>query len=162
VASRSQCLSPTPWATTPFSTRFSARVIFLSCSQYRPEIRSPERGFGSHSATECECGPSPLGGVEADWRPEEPRDAVGTTVYLTTGKIRQRADVISGGSFASANDPRVHFGLGDASAIDDAEIRWPSGTVEKIHPPAVDRLFCVEEGKGIRKELCVSPTAGHP
>ena len=72
---------------------------------------------------------------------KRPRDAVGTTVYLTTGKIRQRADVISGGSFASSNDPRVHFGLGDASAVDDAEIRWPSGAVEKLHLPAVDRIF---------------------
>src|SRR6202043_1552705 len=32
-----------------------------------------------------------------------PRDATGATVYLTSGGIRQRADVVSGGSFASSN-----------------------------------------------------------
>jgi hypothetical protein len=70
--------------------------------------------------------------------PKSPRDAVGSTVYLTAGKIRQRADVISGGNFASSNDPRVHFGLGDTATVDDVEIRWPSETVEKIRTPAGD------------------------
>ena len=70
--------------------------------------------------------------------------------------------MISGGSFASSNDPRVHFGLGDNAAVDEVEIRWPSGAVEKIHLPAVDRIFTVEEGKGITEELCVSCTAPKP
>ncbi len=83
---------------------------------------------------------------------KSPRDAVGATVYLTAGKIRQRADVISGGSFASSNDPRVHFGLGDATVLDDVEIHWPSGAVEKIRLPALDRIFVVQEGKGITEE----------
>ena len=42
-----------------------------------------------------------------------PRDAVGATVYLTTGGIRQRGSVLSGGSCLSSNDLRVHFGLAD-------------------------------------------------
>jgi hypothetical protein len=42
--------------------------------------------------------------------------------YLVTGRMRRRADVLSGGSFASSNDPRVHFGLGDAIAVDYIEI----------------------------------------
>ena len=37
-------------------------------------------------------------------------------------------DVTSGGSFLSAHDPRLHFGLGDATAADTVEIRWPDGT----------------------------------
>ena len=44
--------------------------------------------------------------------PKSPRDAVGATVYLTANGIRQRQDVISGGSYVSTNDPRLHFGLG--------------------------------------------------
>ena len=44
--------------------------------------------------------------------PKSPRDAVGATVYLTAGGMRQRGDVLSGGSYLSSNDPRVHFGLG--------------------------------------------------
>ncbi|TCK72741.1 CRTAC1 family protein [Acidipila rosea] len=88
--------------------------------------------------------------------PKSPRDAVGAAVYLTTEKLRQRADVISGGSFASSNDPRLHFGLGDATTVDEVEIHWPSGAVEKIKLPKVDRIFTVEEGKGVVGELCAT------
>jgi enediyne biosynthesis protein E4 len=81
--------------------------------------------------------------------PKSPRDAVGATVYLTHSNQTQRADVLSGGSFASSNDPRVHFGLGDDKTVDSIEIHWPGGTPEKIRVPAVDRIYTVEEGKGI-------------
>ena len=81
--------------------------------------------------------------------PRSPRDAIGSVVYVTAGGIRQRGDVISGGSFASSNDFRVHFGLGSNSKIDSLEIHWPSGTIERLSVPAVDRIFTVMEGKGI-------------
>jgi hypothetical protein len=79
--------------------------------------------------------------------PKSPKDAVGATVYLTAGGIKQRADVLSGGSFASCNDPRVHFGLGDTVKVDKVEIRWPSGSVQNLTLPAIDRYFMIEEGK---------------
>ena len=80
---------------------------------------------------------------------KSPRDAVGTTVYLTAGGIRQRADVLSGGSFASCNDPRLHFGLGENPSLPAVEIHWPSGLIERLTLPATDRLYTLEEGKGI-------------
>jgi hypothetical protein len=49
----------------------------------------------------------------------------------------------------SSNDPRVHFGLGDAAKVDSVEIHWPDGVVEKVTLPGVDRIFTVEEGKGL-------------
>ena len=79
--------------------------------------------------------------------PKSPRDAAGATVYLTAGSTRQRCDVLSGGSYASSNDPRPHFGLGTAEKVDSVEIHWPSGAVEKFTLPAVDRIFTVEEGR---------------
>lgn len=88
--------------------------------------------------------------------PKSPRDAVGAQAYLTAGGIRHREDVLSGGSYLSSNDMRVHFGLNDAAKVDDLEIHWPSGVVEKVKVPAVDRIFTIEEGKGIRSELCPS------
>jgi len=88
--------------------------------------------------------------------PKSPRDAVGATVYLTANGIRQRGDVISGGSYISSNDQRVHFGVGDAATIDGAEIHWPSGAVEKVKLPSVDRIFTIEEAKGITGELCTA------
>lgn len=83
-----------------------------------------------------------------------PRDAVGTTVFLTTGKLRQRGDVLSGGSFASSNDQRLHFGLNDASAVDSVEIHWSDQTVEKLNIPKIDRIYILEKGKGVTAEQC--------
>ena len=80
--------------------------------------------------------------------PKSPRDAIGTTVYLTAKGVRQRADVLSGGSFASTSDPRVHFGLGPATTIDRIEIHWPDGVVETIPPPLIDAINTVKEGTG--------------
>jgi hypothetical protein len=85
---------------------------------------------------------------------KSPRDAVGSTVYLTAGGIRQREDVLSGGSYLSSNDMRVHFGLGDTSKVDQVEIHWPSGAVEKLGLPALDRIYTISEGKGIASALC--------
>jgi hypothetical protein len=81
--------------------------------------------------------------------PKSPRDAIGTVVYLTAGGTRHREDVLSGGSYESSNDQRLHFGLGDSTAVDKVEIRWPSGAVESVALPAVDRFYVVEEGKGL-------------
>ncbi len=86
--------------------------------------------------------------------PKSPRDAVGATVYLSAGGIRRRQDVLSGGSYLSSNDLRVHFGLGDLDRVDEVEIHWPSGTVEKIKLPFVDRIYTVAEGKGITGAMC--------
>jgi hypothetical protein len=88
-------------------------------------------------------------GLQLIGGPKSPRDAVGATIYLTAGGIRQRADVMSGGSYESSNDPRLHFGLGPAATITKLEIRWPSGFVEHLSIPSPDRFYSVEEGKGI-------------
>jgi hypothetical protein len=81
---------------------------------------------------------------------------VGSTVYLTAGGIRQRGDVLSGGSYLSSNDMRVHFGLGAAARVDEVEIHWPSGQVEKLRLLTMDRIFTVEEGKGVTGEFCTA------
>ncbi len=78
--------------------------------------------------------------------PKSPRDAVGTTVYLTANGIKQREDVISGGSYLSSNDPRPHFGLGPATKIEDIEIHWPDGKVEHVPVPGIDRIVTLTEG----------------
>ena len=85
---------------------------------------------------------------------KSPRDAVGATVYLAANGMRQREDVISGGNFISSSDPRPHFGLGDSTDAGTAEIHWPSGVVETVKLPAVDRIYTLTEGKGITGTLC--------
>ena len=86
--------------------------------------------------------------------PKSPRDAVGATVYLTANGMRQRGDVLSGGSYLSSNDMRVHFGLGDATDAGTAEIHWPSGAKEIVKLPAVGRIYDITEGRGITGALC--------
>jgi hypothetical protein len=80
---------------------------------------------------------------------KSPRDAVGSTVLLTAGGMTRRQDVLSGGSFMSSNDPRVHFGLGDVRTIDGLEIRWPSGEVEQIKIARLNAIYTIQEGTGI-------------
>ena len=86
--------------------------------------------------------------------PRSPRDAVGATVYLSAAGLRQRQDVLSGGSYLSSSDLRPHFGLGDATNPGTAEIHWPDGAVEKVKLPTVDRIYTITEGKGITGALC--------
>jgi enediyne biosynthesis protein E4 len=93
--------------------------------------------------------------------PKSPRDAVGTAVYITAGGLRQRADILSGGSFASSNDQRVHFGLGESTVVRDVEIHWPSGAVEHISLPAVNRFYAIEEGRGVVPSV-YDRLASHP
>jgi hypothetical protein len=80
---------------------------------------------------------------------KSPRDAIGAIVYVTTGKIRQRGDVTSGGSYCSQNDTRLHFGLGPATRIDKLEVKWPDGTSEPVAIPGVDTTITIVEGKGV-------------
>ena len=80
--------------------------------------------------------------------PKSPRDAIGAKVFLTSDGVRQRADVLSGGSYGSSSDPRVHFGLGSSTKVDKVEIHWPDGAREQVSISGVDRIVTIVEGKG--------------
>jgi hypothetical protein len=82
---------------------------------------------------------------------KSPRDAIGAIAYVTTGKLRQRQDVLSGSSYASQNDMTLHFGLGTATTVDKLEIQWPDGASETVSVPGIDRKLTVTEGKGVNK-----------
>jgi hypothetical protein len=94
-----------------------------------------------------------VGGQSAKGR-MSPKDAICATVYLNANGLRMRDDVMSGGSYISSNDQRLHFGLGDATDAGTAEIHWPSGAKETIKLPAVDRIYTIAEGQGITDALC--------
>jgi hypothetical protein len=66
-----------------------------------------------------------------------PKDAVGSIVYATTGKMRQRFDLTSGASYASQSEQVIHVGLGDATKIDRLEVVWANGQKEIF---AVDKI----------------------
>ena len=54
-------------------------------------------------------------------------DAIGATVTLSIGDKRQIRHVKVAGSYLSAHDPHVHFGLGEFERVSDVVVRWPTG-----------------------------------
>ncbi len=68
------------------------------------------------------------------------RDLVGSRVVLhrKDGKPLTRGSRTEG-SYCSANDPRILFGLGDSDQVDFAEITWSDGTQEKWETPKTNR-----------------------
>jgi len=57
--------------------------------------------------------------------------------------------VMSGSSYYSQSDLRLHFGLGLADTVDAVEVRWPSGSKEAFQNLPANHLYVVEETKGI-------------
>ena len=54
----------------------------------------------------------------------------------------------SDGSYASANDPRVLFGLGDAADAVGVRVIWPDGASEEWSGVTIDRWTTLERGTG--------------
>jgi hypothetical protein len=78
------------------------------------------------------------------------RSAIGARVTVHyAGKV-QAKEVSGQSSYLSANDPRLHFGLGSATSV-DIEIRWPLGDIEKLSGVPVNQLIHVAEGAGIKR-----------
>jgi hypothetical protein len=78
------------------------------------------------------------------------RAAIGARLTLRSGKLVQFNEVRGGASYLSQNDLRLHFGLGTNITIDSIELSWPSGRQEHLNNLAVDQIYTIEEGKGIR------------
>src|SRR5262249_39117776 len=77
------------------------------------------------------------------------RDGVGARVKLTAGDQVQYEQKKGGMSYQSAQDPRLHFGLGSKAQVDSLEIVWPSGTVTKLAKIKADQIIAIQEEKGI-------------
>jgi len=77
------------------------------------------------------------------------RSAIGATVRVTAGALRQTDTVLSQSSYLSQNDLRLHFGLGQASRVDRFTVRWPNGAAEEEFPGApADAVVLLVEGSG--------------
>jgi enediyne biosynthesis protein E4 len=77
------------------------------------------------------------------------RLALNARIKATAGDLVQTDQVLSGGSYLSQNDLRVHFGLAGHDHLDKAEITWPSGKIETLTNLAADRFYKLKEGQGI-------------
>jgi len=84
------------------------------------------------------------------------RSAIGTRIRITSGDHNQIDEVMSGSSYYSQNDFRLHFGLGRASKADRVDVTWPSGAKESFTDLSANQLYVLEEMKGIRSNGKVS------
>lgn len=83
--------------------------------------------------------------------------AIGARITLRAGKLEQFNEVRAGGSYLSENDPRLHFGLGVESKMNDVEIKWPSGKVQALHDLPADFIYTIKEGEGITQKIQLPP-----
>lgn len=60
------------------------------------------------------------------------RDAIGASVKIEACSQTQVGTVFNGGSYLSASDSRLHFGLGACTSVSNVSIRWPNGKEERL------------------------------
>jgi hypothetical protein len=77
------------------------------------------------------------------------RDGRGAALKLVSEGFVEYRQAQGGMSYMSAQDPRIHFGIGQRKTIESLEITWPSGIVDKLTNLPVDQIVTVKEGVGI-------------
>jgi hypothetical protein len=77
------------------------------------------------------------------------RDGRGAALKLVSEGFVEYRQAQGGMSYMSAQDPRIHFGLGQRKTVDSLEITWPSGIVDKLTNVAINQIITVKEGVGI-------------
>lgn len=50
--------------------------------------------------------------------------------------------------YLSAQDPRVHFGLGERTDVDHLQVKWPDGSSESFYGIGADQLVTIKKGTG--------------
>jgi hypothetical protein len=77
------------------------------------------------------------------------RDGLGARVgLLRKGGVILWRRVHTDGSYVSANDPRVHFGLGDDTEVEGVLVSWPGGDSEVWRDIVIDTLQVLQQGSG--------------
>ncbi len=73
------------------------------------------------------------------------RDALGSTVRVTSGDIVRTQQLTAGDGYMASNERRLTFGLGPATEPCTIEVRWISGRTETFEPvPVGSRVILVE------------------
>lgn len=77
------------------------------------------------------------------------RSAIGTRIRVVADGRAQIDEVMSGSSYYSQNDLRLHFGLGAAKKVDLLEVAWPSGGKVSFKDLEPNQLLVINESNGI-------------
>ena len=70
--------------------------------------------------------------------------AHGAQVYLDCDGHRQFRTMATSGTYLSAHDPRLHFGLGDCASVDRIEILWPNGQSSELTAVSPNQYLVIE------------------
>lgn len=116
----------------------------------KPMILRPEGGSQNHWIS------FQLDGVKSN------RLALNARVRATAGEMVQLGELISGGSYLSQNDLRIHFGLGSYQRADKVEVLWPDGKKETLTNLAADRHYMLREGDGVVSSKLPEKWMKHP
>jgi len=73
------------------------------------------------------------------------RDGFGAWVEVMAGGHTQTAEARCPTAYVFQHDPRLHFGLGDASVVDRMTIRWPGGHVQELKEVPANQILTVRE-----------------
>ena len=73
------------------------------------------------------------------------REAVGARVVVVAGGRRQVRQSVRGSSFLSSEDPRLHFGLGEAARVDSVTVHWPGGSAQTLTDLPPNRYLAVRQ-----------------
>jgi enediyne biosynthesis protein E4 len=75
------------------------------------------------------------------------RSAIGARVEVHWNGRTQVQEVSGGSGFSAQNQRRLHYGLGSTADVEVVLIRWPSGWIQTIERPGIDRLHHVKESR---------------
>ncbi|MDX1951197.1 MAG: ASPIC/UnbV domain-containing protein, partial [Verrucomicrobiota bacterium] len=73
------------------------------------------------------------------------RSAIGATINLKSAGQLQSRQVMPTRSYLSQCELPVTFGLGKATSVDELVIRWPSGKIQPVTVPSLNRSIHVTE-----------------
>ncbi len=84
---------------------------------------------------------------------QDNRQALGAKVMVQAkGQPLLHRRVHTDGSYLSASDPRVHFGLGKATTIENVTVEWPNGMRETFPQVKLDALNVLQQGSGVNRK----------
>jgi hypothetical protein len=105
---------------------------------YRNEVAPGRAWIGVELEGGCRSDAAAAGGCTN-------RSAIGAQVLVSWNGQQQLQEVSGGSGFCAQNQRRLHFGLGSASRVDKVVVRWPSGKVQELPQPGLNRVHKIQE-----------------
>jgi hypothetical protein len=92
------------------------------------------------------------------------RDAIGAELTCRVGQRRVKQQLLAGDGYMCSNERRMHIGTGDADALQDVVVTWPSGLRESLGTLPIGNDYLVVEGSGEAFALSdqLAPNRGAP